>query len=128
MRHQFCEQALADMFAFLGGQDPKTPRVGILDATNSTLARRNLIRERVGAAGFDLFWVESVCDDEARIEQNIREVKVRLAEYGNIPLEEAMADFKTRIEFYRADHTPLEGALVRERGSGRGVRGQRGEI
>lgn len=64
--------ALDDLVNFLddGG------RVAIYDATNSTLARQKLIASRCQQEGFDLMWVELICDDEKIIEENIRETKL----------------------------------------------------
>ena len=50
----------------------------MFDATNTTRQRRELLRRRVvDEKGFKLFFVESVCDDERIIENNIRSVKVK---------------------------------------------------
>ena len=52
--------------------------VVVFDATNTTRQRRELLRRRVvDEKGFKLFFVESVCDDERIIENNIRSVKVK---------------------------------------------------
>ena len=37
----------------------------------------------------------------------LAQVKVNLAEYAGMPKEEAVADFKSRIEFYRKGYAPL---------------------
>ena len=61
--------ALDDMVAWLtdGGQ------VAIYDATNSTRARRAMVRARCERAGFQVLFIEIRCDDPHIIEANIRE-------------------------------------------------------
>ncbi len=56
--------------------------VVVFDATNTTIDRRALLRKRVvEEKGFKLFFVESICDDEQLIDNNIRSVKVSQIEY-----------------------------------------------
>ena len=45
--------------------------VGILDATNSTRDRRAIIHEKCLQYNLEVFYVESVCDNETRIEETI---------------------------------------------------------
>lgn len=56
---------------------------------------------------FKLFFVESICDDPHLIEQNIMEVKVSSPDYENMNKEEAMNDFRLRIEHYQEKYEPL---------------------
>ena len=79
--------ALDDMVNYLddGG------RVAIYDATNSTLQRQKLISQRCNQEGFDLMWVESICDDDDVIEQNIRETKLTSPDYRGMDPEIAVS-------------------------------------
>lgn len=80
----------------------------VFDATNSTYERRRLIEEIVvKQKKFKLFFVESVCDDPSLIEQNIMEVKVSSPDYINMNKEEAIEDFRQRIEHYQEKYQPL---------------------
>lgn len=56
---------------------------------------------------FKLLFVESICDDPNLIEQNIMEVKVSSPDYTNMNKEEAMNDFRLRIEHYQEKYQPL---------------------
>lgn len=56
---------------------------------------------------FKLFFVESICDDPKLIEQNIIEVKVSSPDYANMNKEEALNDFRMRIEHYQDKYQPL---------------------
>ena len=50
--------------------------MAVFDATNTTRARRRLLYDSlVTEKGFNLFFVESVCDRDDIITNNIKEVK-----------------------------------------------------
>jgi broad specificity phosphatase PhoE/predicted kinase len=88
--------ALEDMLDFLdNGGD-----VGIYDATNNTRERRALVCARCAAEGVDVVFVESICDDPAIIEANIRATKARSPDYEGVDEEEAVRDFRQRIAHY----------------------------
>jgi broad specificity phosphatase PhoE/predicted kinase len=92
--------ALSDMLAFLrGGGD-----IAIYDATNNTRERRALVRARCAAEGIEVVFVESICNDPAIVEVNIRANKARSPDYEGVPEEEAVADFRLRIGHYETDY------------------------
>ena len=104
-RLALAKEALKDMFEYFdngGGQ------IGILDATNSSRSRRDMVTAECRKKGVDVFWVESLCEDADTIETNIRGVKVKLPEYSHMPVEEAVRDFKERIEHYRTVYETLD--------------------
>ncbi|XP_062563270.1 6-phosphofructo-2-kinase/fructose-2,6-bisphosphatase isoform X4 [Armigeres subalbatus] len=104
IRQHCAEMALQDVCQWLenGGE------VAVFDATNSTRERRRMIREIiVHKMGFKLFFVESICDDPRIIEQNIMEVKVSSPDYRNMNMDEALNDFRLRIEHYQERYEPL---------------------
>lgn len=105
LRLSLARLALRDLFQFLhsgGGQ------VGILDATNSSIRRRKMVEKECEAVGVQVFWVESICDRDTVIEDNIYKVKVHLAEYADMKREEIVDDFKRRIAFYEQAYASLE--------------------
>lgn len=71
IRTQCAKDALNDVCRWLERSDGE---VAVFDATNSTVERRQLIRDIVVRKGFKLFFVESVCNDPEIVEQNIMEV------------------------------------------------------
>ncbi|KAF9448321.1 bifunctional 6-phosphofructo-2-kinase/fructose-2,6-bisphosphate 2-phosphatase [Macrolepiota fuliginosa MF-IS2] len=76
--------------------------VGIHDATNSTHSRRAWIEQRVKQEkGFNLIFLESVCDDPAIIATNVA-LKVTSGDpdYKDISPEVAKRDFLRRIHEY----------------------------
>jgi len=96
--------ALKDLFKYLDGGG----QVGIMDATNSSLRRRQMIEKECAQQGVDLFWVESICDRDDVIEDNIRKVQMNLDEYSHMPPDEILEDFKKRIEYYKKAYTSLD--------------------
>ncbi len=104
--------ALDDMHAFLaGGGD-----IAIYDATNNTRERRELVRMRCAAQGLQVVFVESICNDPAIIEANIRATKSRSPDYEGVPEEEAVRDFRMRIAHYERAYEEVsedEGPFVK---------------
>jgi len=104
MRTAIAMEALEDLLGWIeeGGE------VGIYDATNSTLARRDEIWTRVQRQrGIDLVFLESICDYDDTIEENIRRTKLAGPDYEGVDQETAIADFRKRIEVYKRSHQPV---------------------
>ncbi len=104
--------ALDDMLAFLkeGGD------IAMYDATNNTRERRNLVRARCEAEGLSVVFVESICNDPAIVEANIRANKARSPDYEGVPEEEAVRDFRQRIAHYQSAYEEVseaEGPFVK---------------
>jgi len=104
--------ALDDMLSFLreGGD------IAIYDATNNTRERRALVRARCEEAGLEVVFVESICNDPALVEENIRANKARSPDYEGVPEEEAVRDFRMRIAHYESAYEEVgedEGHFVK---------------
>ncbi|KAL9083450.1 MAG: hypothetical protein Q9165_008526 [Trypethelium subeluteriae] len=82
--------------------------VAILDATNSTKSRRRWILERCQAESIATLFVESKCDDEDLIMQNILEVKTTSPDYKGQDPEEAAGDFRERIRNYEKVYETID--------------------
>jgi len=91
---------LSDLITFINGEDNK---VAIFDGTNTTRKRRDHIaaevKEKVNCK-YELIWIESICNDENIITENIQKVKLGGLDYQQKNNEEAELDFRTRIKFY----------------------------
>ncbi|KAJ3371940.1 hypothetical protein HDU91_004806 [Kappamyces sp. JEL0680] len=75
-------------------------KVAIHDATNSTLARRKTLRDRVSREkGIKAVFIESICPDPELLEENIK-MKLQGPDYKDMDPEVAIKDFKSRIENY----------------------------
>lgn len=104
MRRAAAEAAVTDMLAWFkdGGI------IAILDATNSTKARRRWIKERCESAGVETLFVGSKCDDEDLIMSNILEVKTTSPDYKGQDPEVAAQDFRNRIRNYERIYETID--------------------
>ncbi|CAD6915166.1 unnamed protein product [Tilletia controversa] len=106
LRKQMAEECLEQLIGWLkrGGN------VGILDATNSTQARRKYLAERVAREhGMTLVFLESICTDPEVIAANIA-VKVSSGDpdYANMDPEDAKRDFIARIKQYETSYETVD--------------------
>ncbi len=104
-RRKVALNALDDLLAFhheRGGQ------ISIYDATNSTRSRRDLVRKQLEEGGLRVLFIESICQDPAIIEANIRATKLRAPDYANMDEDAAVADFRARIANYERAYEPIE--------------------
>ncbi|XGW23181.1 hypothetical protein V3C99_005434 [Haemonchus contortus] len=112
IREECARLAIEDMGDYLLSKEGE---VAILDATNTTRARRRMIIDYCKSQRtlldppFRLFFVESVCDDERIINSNITDVKINSPDYkGIMSHEDAREDFVKRIENYKLQYEPLD--------------------
>ncbi len=103
-RQAVAMDALDDALRWLRGEGD----VAVYDATNSTRARRELIARRCDAAGVPLLFIESICDDPAIVESNIRATKLLSPDYVGVDTEEALRDFRARIANYQRAYQPVD--------------------
>ncbi len=99
--------------------------VAIFDATNTTRERRQLIYDYCTQTYcFRVFFVESICDSLEIIEANIlvccfdhiniifnllfKEVKLKSPDYRDVPQEEAVTDFLSRIQQYEKRYETID--------------------
>ena len=76
--------------------------VGIFDATNSTISRRQAVLERIRAfadPSVDVLFLESSCDDREILEKNIN-LKLSGPDYQNKERSVSLADFRRRVQLY----------------------------
>lgn len=78
--------------------------VAILDATNASRARRDFLQTYLDDA--PLLFIECVNNDPALLAASVHR-KVRGPEFAHLPMEEAVASFMLRMEYYERLYTPL---------------------
>jgi len=105
LRHAAAEAAVSDMVKWF--EDGKGT-VAILDATNSTKARRRWVHERCEAENIQTLYVESKCDDDSIIMSNILEVKTTSPDYKGQDPEAAAQDFRKRIRNYEKVYQTID--------------------
>lgn len=105
MREQVAMETLDELLDYLllsGGA------VGILDATNSTVERRqnivNRIRQREPKLG--ILFIESICRDPQVLEANMR-LKLSGPDYRDKDPQQSLEDFKKRVAAYESAYVTL---------------------
>lgn len=104
LRESIALQALDDLVAWLG----EGGGIGIYDATNTERSRREIIYRRCQERGIQVVFVESICEDQTVVEQNVRDNKLRSPDYQDVDPEEAVRDFRERIAQYERTYEPLD--------------------
>jgi broad specificity phosphatase PhoE len=105
VRNLCAQHALEDMCNYLSDEG----EVAIFDATNTTRERRQLIYDYCTQTFcFRVFFVESICDSLEIIDANIREVKLKSPDYKDVPQEEAVTDFLSRIRQYEKRYETID--------------------
>lgn len=105
LRHVAAEAAVADMVKWF---EQEKSVVAILDATNSTKARRRWVKQQCDAKNIETLYVESKCDDEALVMGNILEVKTTSPDYHGQDPEAAAQDFRNRIRNYEKVYETID--------------------
>ncbi len=105
LRHAAAEAAVADMIRWF---EQGKGVVAILDATNSTKARRRWVHQRCEANNIQTLYVESKCDNEDLIMSNILEVKTTSPDYKGQDPEVAAQDFRNRIRNYEKVYQTID--------------------
>lgn len=112
LRREMAQLALDDLLAFFG----EGGEVAIYDATNATRDRRQHIRTACREAGVETVFVESICEDQALVDANIRHTKLAGPDYAEEAGDRAMSDFKARIAHYERAYETVaddEGSYVK---------------
>ncbi len=118
-RNAVARLALDEALRWLG----EGGEIALYDATNVTRERRNMLREGCERAGVKIVFVETVCEDPALIEANIRNTKLTSPDYEGWDPEDAARDFRMRIAHYRRAYEPLDAgtSFIRLEGPGERV-------
>ncbi|KAL7750029.1 6-phosphofructo-2-kinase [Sorochytrium milnesiophthora] len=82
-------------------------KVAFHDATNTTIARRNLVAQRIRQErNIKVLYMESICTDEAVLRSNIQ-MKLLSPDYIGMEPTAAIADFTSRMKNYEKAYQPL---------------------
>jgi 6-phosphofructo-2-kinase/fructose-2,6-biphosphatase 4 len=73
LRQQILETCRADLLRFFNKENGQ---VGIYDAVNPTSQNRRAWKEILDSYGIQTIFIESLCDNQEIIEQNVRSVKI----------------------------------------------------
>ncbi|KAG6007507.1 hypothetical protein E4U21_005975 [Claviceps maximensis] len=105
IRNQVAMETLDELLDYLLN---KGGAVGILDATNSTLKRRQDIVERIRdrEPKLGILFIESICEDSHLLEANMR-LKLSGPDYRNKDPVKSLEDFRARVAAYASAYVPL---------------------
>lgn len=106
-RDEIALRTLDDLLSWL--QQARSS-VGILDATNSTVQRRQAVLDRIrrkAGPSVELLFLESCCYDHDLLEKNVQ-LKLSGPDYRQHEVESALADFRRRIELYERKYTSMD--------------------
>jgi 6-phosphofructo-2-kinase len=107
LREQWAMDTLEELLDFVLLENGS---VGILDATNTTVARRrkvfNRVKERSGGR-LKILFLESICTKSEIIEQNVR-LKLSGPDYKNMDPQAAIRDFVERLHNYEKAYETIQ--------------------
>eukprot|EP00455_Lapot_gusevi_P044007 TRINITY_DN543_c0_g1_i1.p1 TRINITY_DN543_c0_g1~~TRINITY_DN543_c0_g1_i1.p1 ORF type:complete len:496 (-),score=103.55 TRINITY_DN543_c0_g1_i1:129-1616(-) len=103
MREELAMNVLSECLDWIG-EDPQ--KVGFFDATNTTIERRQKVRQLCSARGVPTLFIESVCDDKKILEANIA-MKLQNRDYKDVDPQIALTDFLRRVAAYEERYVPL---------------------
>lgn len=113
-RHLAALACLQDMLAWLNDrQSEGQNQVAVYDATNSTKKRRQMVCEECKKQAVSIIFIESVCNDERVIKENVRMVKTNSPDYASTREDagKAIDDFLERITHYTKVYEGFEESL-----------------
>lgn len=108
LREQWAMDTLDQLLDFVLDKDGS---VGILDATNTTRARRKKVIDRINertGGRLKVLFLESICNNQEIIESNIR-LKLSGPDYKSMDQEVALNDFRGRLHNYEKAYETLGG-------------------
>ncbi|KNC53191.1 fructose-2,6-bisphosphate 2-phosphatase [Thecamonas trahens ATCC 50062] len=108
-RSRMARMALADMCAWFA-EDPKH-HIGILDATNSTRARRKFVVNYLktpSTFSVKVVFIEVICNRPEVIKRNVLHKHKFSPDYAGMTEDEAVSDFTERIAHYEAAYEPVQ--------------------
>lgn len=112
LRQRCAEAALHDALTSLQSDNVY---MAVFDATNTTKARRAWLAKKVEDWGNEsasnnvrLVFLESYCDDDELVWQNVKDAKLNSPDYEGWDAEAAMNDFLARIAQYKKVYEPLD--------------------
>ncbi|TEA22679.1 6-phosphofructo-2-kinase 1 [Colletotrichum sidae] len=105
IREQVALDTLDELLDYLLNQGGS---VGILDATNSTIHRRQLLVDRIKEREpkLGILFIESICRDQNLLEANMR-LKLSGPDYKDKDPHQSLADFKKRVSAYESAYVPI---------------------
>lgn len=117
MRESISQEALEDVLKYFRSEGSTEEVCAIYDATNTTRERRQKIHDFCRLHQIRVLYIESFCDNQDIIEKNVTDVKLNGPDYRDSGLtkDEALEDFRHRIEHYESIYEPLDEVYDKKR-------------
>jgi len=112
LREKMAMMCLDRCLSYVSNHGPVGCRVAILDATNTTRARRRNVLQRCHEhvknvdPSVTVLFLETLADDPVLLEQNYR-MKLNNEDYATKDPEQALTDFRERVKKYEAVYEPV---------------------
>ncbi|KAI1954111.1 hypothetical protein LOZ20_005420 [Ophidiomyces ophidiicola] len=94
LRQKIVKKCRDDIYHFLSDENGQ---VAIYDAVNPIAAGRRSLAKEFGKYGMETLFLESWCDDEKIIEENVQRVKISSPDYKGWDPKDAVKDYLSRI-------------------------------
>lgn len=94
MRQKILKKCREDIFNFLSAEHGQ---VAVYDAVNPLASGRRALAREFEKHGVQTLFIESACDDEKIIEENVRNVKISSPDYVGWNSDDAVKDYLRRI-------------------------------
>jgi 6-phosphofructo-2-kinase/fructose-2,6-biphosphatase 4 len=94
LRNKIQKKCREDIFQFL---DQENGQVAIYDSVNPLSAGRKSLAKEFAKRKIATLFIESSCDDQRIIEENVRSVKISSPDYQGWSSEDAVGDYLARI-------------------------------
>lgn len=94
LRNKILKKCREDIYHFL---EHENGQVAIYDAVNAIAAGRRSLAREFAKHGIQTLFIESACNDERIIEENVRSVKISSPDYVGWSEEDAVKDYLHRI-------------------------------
>jgi 6-phosphofructo-2-kinase/fructose-2,6-biphosphatase 4 len=94
LRNKILKKCREDILNFL---DHENGQIAIYDAVNPLAGGRNALAKEFAKRNIQTLFIESFCDDQKIIEENVRSVKISSPDYVGWNNEDAIQDYLARI-------------------------------
>ena len=94
LRQKILKKCREDIYHFLNHENGQ---IAIYDAVNPLSAGRKSLAKEFAKHDIDMLFIESFCDDESIIEENVRNVKISSPDYVGWPSDQAVKHYLDRM-------------------------------
>ena len=105
LRQKIIKKCRDDIYTFLNNENGQ---IAIYDAVNPLTAGRRTLASEFGENDVETLFIESACDDEKIIEENVRSVKITSPDYAGWTADEAIQHYLARLKAKIPDFQTME--------------------